>query len=135
MATGAGVVSPPSFYPASQIRWGRDVSPDWIHAPEAVGPGAGLALVTQVVGAGEGYIYGFFISCQEANDFLLNWTSGGAPQAKRIIFAGGGAIQDVEPIALNEGLPADPGTNITITNVNAAGVGAIYQAEILYAEE
>jgi len=102
---------------------------------ELVAPGAGTALVTQAVTAAKsGYIYGFFISCQEANDFLLNWTSGGAAKSKRIVFGGAGVVQDVEPAALNEGLAADGGTNITITNVNAGGAGKVYQANLLYAE-
>lgn len=120
---------------ASQQRWGRDVEPTWIYAAEQVAPGAGTALVTQAVTAAKsGYIYGFFISCQEANDFLLNWTSGGAAKSKRIVFGGAGVVQDVEPAALNEGLAADGGTNITITNVNAGGAGKVYQANLLYAE-
>jgi len=106
-----------------------------IYAAEQVAPGAGTALVTQAVTAAKsGYIYGFFISCQEANDFLLNWTSGGAAKSKRIVFGGAGVVQDVEPAALNEGLAADGGTNITITNVNAGGAGKVYQANLLYAE-
>jgi hypothetical protein len=116
-------------------RWGRDIDPAWVHAAEVVAPAAGTALVTQVVGAGvSGYIYGFFISAQEANDFLINWTSGGAPYSKRIIFGGGGVVQDVETVALNEGLPADTGTNVTITNVNAAAPLKVYQANLLYVE-
>jgi len=120
---------------AKYQRWGRNVTPTWTHATEVVAPGAGTALVTQAVGAGKvGYIYGFFISTQESNDFLINWTSGAAGRSKRIVFGGGGVIQDVEPVALNEGLPADTGTNITITNVNAGTAGKVYQANLLYAE-
>lgn len=116
-------------------RWGRDVSPIWIHAAELVAPAAGTALVTQAVTAGRsGYIYGFFISCQEANNFLLNWVSGGVAYSKRIVFGGAGVIQDVEVISLNEGLAADQLTAITITNVTIAGAGQIYQANLLYAE-
>lgn len=117
------------------LRWGRDVSPAWSHAAEVVAPAAGTALVTQAVTAGKsGYLYGFFISCQEANNFLLNWTSGGVAYSKRIVFGGAGVIQAVEMVSLNEGLPADGGTNITITNVTIAGAGMIYQANLLFAE-
>lgn len=116
-------------------RWGRNVDPIWTHAAEQTAPGAGTALVSQAVTAAKsGYIYGFFTSCQESNDFLLNWTSGGAAYSKRLVFGGSGVIQDVEVVALNEGLPADGGTNVTITNVNAAGAGKVYQANLLYAE-
>jgi len=116
-------------------RWGRDLEPEWVPAVEVTAPGADTALVTKAVGAGKtGYIYGFLISAQEANDFLLNWTSGGGGYSKRIIFGGAGSTECVDPTPLNEGLPADAGTNITITNVNAATAGKIYQAQLLYAE-
>ena len=119
----------------TSLRWGRDVSPDWVHAAEQTAPGAVTVLVTKTVTAGKtGYIYGFFISAQEANNFLLNWTSGGAARSKRIVFGGGGSTECVDPIALNEGLGADAGTNVTITNVNAATAGKIYQANLLYGE-
>ena len=116
-------------------RWGRDVSPEWVHAAEQTAPVAGTTLVTKSVTAGKtGYVYGFFISAQEANDFLLNWTSGGAARSKRLVFGSDGSTECVDPVALNEGLGADEGTNITITNVNAATAGKIYQANLLYGE-
>lgn len=119
----------------TSLRWGRDVSPEWVHAAEQTAPGAGTALITKAVTAGKtGYIYGFFISTQESNDFLLNWTSGGVARSKRIIFGGAGSTECVDTVALNEGLGADAETNITITNVNAAAGGKIYQADLLYGE-
>jgi hypothetical protein len=115
--------------------WGHDISPAWVHAAEVAAPVAGTLLVTQTVGAGvSGYIYGFFISCSEANHFLLNWVSGGVAYSKRIIFGGAGTTEVVDLIPINEGLPADTGTDITITNVNVAGVGTVYQANLLYGE-
>jgi len=120
---------------AKLIRWGRDVAPDWTHAAEVVAPGAATALVTQAVAAGAvGYIYGYFVSVTEANEFLVNWTSATVAYAMRLIFGAGGYVQDVETVALNEGLPADAGTNITITNVNAGAALMVYQARLLYAE-
>lgn len=116
-------------------RWGRDLEPSWVHATEQTAPGAGTALVTQAVGVGKsGYIYGFLVSAQETNDFKLNWTSGATAYSIRIPFGGAGSTECVDPTPLNEGLPADAGTNITITNVNAATAGKIYQARLLYAE-
>jgi len=117
------------------IRWGRDVEPAWVHAAEVTAPAAGTALVSKTVSTGKsGFIYGFFISAGEANDFKLNWTSGAAAYSRRIVFAGKGSLQYVDFIALNEGLPADAGSSVTITNVNAGSTGIIYQAAILYAE-
>lgn len=117
------------------VRWGRNVSPTWIHAAEVIAPVAGTALVTRVVTAGTvGYIYGFFIESQEANDFLINWTSGGIARSIRITFAGRGAIENVDQVAINEGLSADASTIITITNVTTAIPTMIYQARLLYTE-
>src|SRR3990170_2980066 len=116
-------------------RWGRDIDVAWVHGAEQVAPAAGTALVTRAVSAGvSGYIYGFLISAQEANNFLLNWTSGGVARSIRIPFGGAGSTEGVDPVALNEGLPADAGTNVTITNVNAAAPLMIYQARLLYGE-
>ena len=120
---------------ARTIRWGRDVAPDWTHAAEVVAPAAGTALVTQAVTVGmTGYFYGFFVSATEANEFLINWVSAAVAYAMRLFFGAGGFVQDVETVALNEGLPADAGTNITITNDNLGAALMVYQARLLYAE-
>ena len=122
-----------SDYPLG--RWGRNVSPVWVDGAEVTAPGAETALVTKTVGTGRsGYIYGFFISAGEGNHFKINWTSRGSAKSRRIVLSGAGSVQYVDFIALNEGFPADAGTDITITNVSAGGTGVIYQASILYAE-
>lgn len=141
---GGAVVAPSDLYAiratndpagARLIRWGRDAAPAWVHAAEVAAPAAGTVLVTRAVTAARsGYIYGFFISVQEANNFLINWISATVAYSKRLVFGAGGVIQDVEGVALNEGLPADAGTNITITNVTAAAALMVYQANLLYAE-
>lgn len=119
----------------TKIRWGKDVSPFWVHAAEVTAPAAGTALVSKTVSTGKvGYIYGFFISAGEANDFLINWTSGGAAYSVRIPFSGKGALQYIDFTPLNEGLPADGGSTISITNVNAGSAGIVYQARLLYVE-
>jgi hypothetical protein len=120
---------------AALQRWGRNVAPTWVHAAEVTAPAAGTALVSKTVTTGKaGYIYGFFISAQEANDFKINWTSGATTYSRRIVLASKGSLQYVDLIALNEGLPADAGSSITITNVNAGSAGIVYQAALLYAE-
>jgi hypothetical protein len=117
------------------VRWGRNVTPTWIHAVEVVAPLAGTVLVSKTVTAAmTGFLYGFFIETQEPNDFLINWTSGGVAKSIRISFAAKGTVESVDFVAMNEGLPADAGTAITITNVSAGNVGIIYQARLLYAE-
>ena len=117
---------------ARLVRWGRDVEPAWVHGGEVTAPVAGTALVAWTVPTGKaGYIYGFFISAGEGNDFKLNWTSGGVAYSRRIVFPGKGTLHFVDVIALNEGLPADPGTTVSITNVNAGSAGVVYQAALL----
>jgi len=119
----------------NSIRWGRSIRPAWVHAAETTAPGAGAVLVTQTVGVGKtGYVYGFSISTQEANNFLLNWVSATLARSQRIIFGGPGTTEVTDLIALNEGLPADAASIISITNVNAAAVGKIYQCRLLYGE-
>ncbi|MEM4976353.1 MAG: hypothetical protein QXT64_03400, partial [Desulfurococcaceae archaeon] len=117
------------------VRWGRDVSPVWVHGSEVTAPPAGTALVSRSVSTGKtGYVYGFCISAGEPNDFRINWTSGGTSRSVRVVFPGGGSLCYVDIVAVNEGSPADSGTTITITNVNAGSTGVVYQAGVFYAE-
>jgi hypothetical protein len=116
------------------VKWGRDVSPAWIHGGEVVAPAAGTALVSWAVPAGKiGFIYGFYISTDEGNDFKISWVSGGAVYSRRIVFPSKGTMHFVDVIALNEGLPADPGTSVKVAVVNAGSEGAVYQAALLVA--
>lgn len=120
---------------AKRIRWGKDLEPEWVHGTEQTAPSANTDLVSKTVSTGKsGYIYGFFISAGEANDFLIKWTSGGSAYQIRIPFGGTGVLEAVSKAALNEGLPADAGTDIVIQNVNAGSSGIIYQARLLYGE-
>lgn len=117
------------------IKFNRAVSPAWTYGSETTAPVAGTSLVSKTVSAGKtGYVYGVFISAGEANDFKLTWTSGGASYSIRIPFSGKGALQVVFDVPINEGLPADGGSTISLTNVDAGSAGVVYQAGILYAE-
>jgi hypothetical protein len=92
-------------------------------------------LVSKSVTSGKtGYIYGFVITAGEANDFKINWTSGGTARSVRIATAARGSVVLISPTPVNEGLGADGGTSITITNVNAGSSGVVYQAALLYGE-
>ena len=116
-------------------RWGRNVTPTWIYGDEVTAPAAGTSLISKTVSTNKvGYIYGFFITAGEANDFRINWVSGGVSRSIRIIFPGKGTLYHIDIAPLNEGLGADGGTTISITNVNAGSTGTVYQAGILYAE-
>jgi len=116
------------------VRWGREVSPVWVHGDEVTAPVAGTALVSWTVPDDKtGYIYGFFISAGEGNDFRVNWVSSGVVYSKLIMFPSKGTLHFTDIVALNEGLPADPDTSITITVVNNGSTGAVYQAALLVA--
>jgi len=116
------------------IRWGRYVSPVWIDGTEVTAPTANTKLVSKVVGGNEGYIYGFYLAVDEANDFLISWVSGGVSKTLKVKIMGAGSLEVIDNIPLNEGSPADKGSEISITNVNAGSAGAKYYARLLYAE-
>jgi len=138
MAQGFGLdpvwADPPTTNP-NIIRYGRDVVPTWVIGSEVTAPSANTSLVSKTVSSGKsGYIYGFVVTAGEANDFRLNWVSGGSSKSIRFTLASKGTIVVISPTALNEGLPADGGSSITITNVNAGSSGVVYQVALLYAE-
>ena len=112
----------------------RGAIPSWTYGAETTAPAAGTALVSRSVSAGKtGYVYGFFISSSEANTYRISWTSGATTVSIRIVH-GAGTVHYADFVALNEGLPADGGTTITIANVNAGGADSVYQAGLLFAE-
>jgi hypothetical protein len=119
---------------APLVRYGRTVSPTWTYGSEVTAPSAGSTLVSvSIPSANKGYIYGFYIAAGEGNDFLINFTSGGTSINIRIMLAGKGTVMAVFNLPINEGLPADGGTSITITNVNAGSSGVKYRAGLLVA--
>jgi hypothetical protein len=120
---------------AALVRLGRSASTSWVLGGEVTAPAANTALVSRTVTSGKtGYIYGLVITAGEANDFKLNWISGGTARSLRIALSSRGSVVLISPVALNEGLPADGGTTVSITNVNAGSSGVVYQAMLLYAE-
>jgi hypothetical protein len=117
-----------------KIRVGRIASPSWIYGSVTTAPAAESALASVSVPAGKsGYIYGYLISATEENQFEIRWTSGGTGRAIRIVFPSAGSVHGVSLIALNEGLPADAGTTISIVNISAGSSGQVYQAGLLVA--
>lgn len=104
----------------------------WVYGSIVSAPAAGTALTSFSVPTGrQGYIYGYMITASEANTFEIRWTSGGTARSIRIAFPGAGTIHGMLLVALNEGLPADGGTSISIVNVNAGTTGSYYQAGLL----
>jgi hypothetical protein len=116
-----------------KMRYGRVLSSlAWVYSSVVTAPAAVTTLASYSVPAGKtGFIYGYFISASEANQFEIRWASGGVTRAIRVVFGGGGSVHAASLIALNEGLPADPGTTISIVNINAGGAGDVYQAGLL----
>jgi hypothetical protein len=120
---------------AHVFRWGRVVYPAWVHGDPVTAPGAGATLVSKTVSSNKrGYIYGFIITVPEPNAVTLSWISSGATRTLKIEFGGKGTLKDSSPLPINEGYPADPGTNISITVVNAGSAGLTYQASLLVGE-
>jgi len=113
----------------------KNVSLRWAYGDETDEPDAGATLLRKKVTAGKaGYIYGYFLSANETNDFRISWENGGDAQSVRVPLVTRGELRVVESIAINEGIPADAGSELQIKNVKAGSSGSVYQVGILYAE-
>ena len=113
----------------------REVMPTWKNYADIItAPTAGQVLVSYPTTQIQTWIYGFFISCTEVNNFMVNWICGGNPFARLIPFGGLGYSSEIDYVPLNEGLPADNRTTITITVVNAGNISQQYQAGLMIAE-
>jgi len=96
--------------------------PKWYYGNIVASPAAGTALVSFTVPNGYvGYIFGFSLSLSDSagNQFYISWTSNGVSRSFYIVESGPGTVFYESDSPINEGLPADPGTTITITNMNA----------------
>ncbi|MEM2376818.1 MAG: hypothetical protein QXZ10_04315 [Sulfolobales archaeon] len=117
-------------YPApasASMRWGRVITPFWVFGSEASNPPANTILAQYNVPSGKtGYIHGLYISCEDGNRFAIQFTSNNTTYTLYIVMPTGGTIYLTDFIAMNEGLPCDGGTTISIKNINS-GVG-LYQA-------
>lgn len=107
----------------------------WYHGVEKVAPPALTVLVTKAVDelVPLGKIFGYFISCNEPNDFRLQWTSGTARSMLVCLPSGGTIVVVLDYQCLNEKIEAALGTVITIKNVTAGAAGKLYQAGVLLA--
>lgn len=114
-----------------KLRWGIDAEPKWIDGGEIAEPPSGRELVSVTVPEGRsGYVFGFFMSATEANDFKLNWVEDGVLKSIRIILPSRGSVHYADFIYLCR---ADGNTSISITNVNDGTAGSLYQARLLCA--
>lgn len=109
--------------------------PVWVRGTEVTAPVANTTLVSKTVSANAtGFVYGFEITAQEANEFLIQWNDGSARQ-NRIIFGSAGTLLHVDATAYNEGEGSVAGSVIAIKNVNAGTAGKLYSARILVGEK
>lgn len=116
------------------LRWGHLTTPTWVLGDLVTAPPANTNLV-RVTATRRAWIYGFFISAEEGNNYLLEWVSGGNTRQFFIRMVAEGTVYFADTIPLNEGLPADLNTTIHIYNENAGSEGKRYQAAIMYGEE
>jgi hypothetical protein len=118
-----------------RIRYGRILTAiEWVYGSIFTAPAANTTLVSYTVPpTKQAYIYGYYISGSAAMQFLLRWTSNATLRTLRIILGAGGTLHNIYLIPINEGLPADPNTAITIVNVSAGASGSVYQAGLLIA--
>ena len=113
----------------------KNVSLRWAYGDETDEPDAGATLLRKKVTAGKvAYVYGYFLSANETNDFRISWENDGNSQSIRVPLVTRGELRVVEAIAINEGVPADAGSELQIKNVKAGSSGSVYQVGILYAE-
>ena len=116
-----------------KIRYGRVLSElFWVYGSILTAPAANTSLVSYTVPSGRtAYIYGYLITGSAANQFEIRWRSSGNSRTIRIVFAAGGTALIIQPVAINEGLPADPTTTISIHNINTGASGSVFQAGLL----
>ncbi|MFP3256607.1 MAG: hypothetical protein RXO36_02215 [Candidatus Nanopusillus acidilobi] len=96
--------------------------PIWHYGNIVSSPASGSVLASFTVPNGYiGYIFGFSISLSDTsgNQFYINWVSNGINKTLYLVASGPGTIFYESDSPLNEGLPADPNTIISITNINA----------------
>jgi len=116
-------------------RYGHLLTPFWIYGSIVSQPSAGQSLVQHTTSKKYGYIYGFFITASEGNDFNIEWTDiNNQSITYRVSMAGKGTVHYADTIPLNEGRPAKQNTTIAIKVVNAGGSGSYYQAGMLVGE-
>lgn len=107
----------------------------WIDGAIKVAPRAGTSLVERRVRKYKrGVLYGFYVSAQEPNDFVIRWTSGGRRVERLIVHSGPGTTHYESYAAYNAGSLADSDTTIEIVVLKDGSEGVRYQAGILYSE-
>jgi hypothetical protein len=114
-------------------RYGHLLTPRWYYGGLVQAPSANAELVGVDVPSGrKGYIYGFYISASELNDFNVEWTDQtGTVYQYRVVLAGKGTVHYADIVALNEGLAAKEATRISVKVLNAGSSGSYYKAGLM----
>jgi outer membrane protein assembly factor BamB len=101
------------FYDDTYEKWERYVEPRWVHGSMVVPIYSGMPILHIIVSSG--YIYGFIIESEDANDFKITWESNGKKYSIRISLPSPGTVHYSNVIPLNEGLPATGDVYISVT--------------------
>ena len=111
-------------YPYTDIKF--------IRGSYVTAPAANSDLITFTLPSNKkGAVVAVVLDATEPNLFDIVWISGGQSRSYRVRLPADGVMAyDFKP-GLNLDLPADPNTSIVIRNVNAAGAGAQYKADML----
>jgi hypothetical protein len=91
------------LYDSTYAMWERYTEPKWIHSPVVESLEEGESILR--IGVSDGYIYGFMIYSEDANDFRLTWTSNGSTYSVRLSLPSPGTISYFSAVPINEGLP------------------------------
>lgn len=102
-------------------------TPFWVHGENKTAPAEGTSLVGfQISPRRVGKLYGWYIVCPEANEFILYIGDVGYRIAA---FASAGVIYFTSDFPLFDNIEA--GLWISILNVSAGGAGKVYRASLL----
>ena len=137
ISTNVGIITTNINYPLNQIRWGQPVEPNWVYGVVTTGPTAGAVLVSQGVSSGyNGYIWGYFLSTNDTagNTFLIKWTYNNTTYQQMVVFGGAGTVNFITNKAVNSGLPAQGGSTMAISILNAGSTNALYMAGLLWGQ-
>jgi len=112
----------------------------WHSSALIVAPQAGDEILSIPVQAGmHGYVVGYRLGVngEDENVFRVSWKHRGTLRFFDVIFVSGGTTKSdaLLSVAENEGEPADPDSQITVSILNNASPDVIYSARLCVATE
>jgi len=101
----------------------------YVQGSEVKGPSAGATLMSYTVPQGfRAHVVAVEVLAGDANEFTLGWTSGGSARSKKIYVPTAGYYMVKFPLPPTLGAPADAGTAVTLSVVNAGLASSKYYA-------